>query len=372
LKTIFQTKSSNTNLEKEIINLDEKRKNLEKLLKITEESFDKKQNASDVFVEELQKSLKSLSSDLDHYNKNSTVIESNTRTFIQKEITSLNNKIKEIRADIDNRSTETNEKFENFFVKSRELSNKIVNLNNELDTKSLKDLEIFKELEEQSKLIELKATDSENMINLINIRINESEVNLKAQIENIIMLKSSIQESNSELEQKLNKLSLLLNDLVMKNKEIEDENNKFDSHFLEEFKDLNKKNTPATSLNMPNESTFSFSDDEEYAISLKNHLSLKNKYNKCETISKNTQIKSLLLKVESYSLLRFKFLFSKMKKYITSQERLEKIIINNLNNKFSELEDTKQKIDTNFSGFNSKVDIISNKIHNMNEYLVLK
>ncbi len=369
---INKTTSFYMNLDKEILNLHDKSKNLEKLLKMTEELFEKKHKASDVLVEELQKSLKSLSSDLDHYNKNSTVIESNTRTFIQKEITTLNNKIKDIKTDIDNRSTETNEKFEKCLVKFEELSNKIVNMNNELDTKSLKDLEMFKELEEQSKLIEMKATEADNIISLINIKINESEVTLKAQIENIVMLKSVIQEIKNDLEEKLNKQSLSLNDLLMKNKEIEDENNKFDSHFLEEFKDLNKKNTPTTNLKFPNESTFSFSDDEEYAISLKNHLALRNKYNKCETISKSTQIKSLLLKVESYSLLRFKFLFSKMKKYITSQERLEKIIINNLNNKFSHLDDTKQKIETNFSSFNSKVDVISNKIHHMNEYLVLK
>ena len=161
-------------------------------------------------------------------------------------------------------------------------------------------------------------------------------------LQNIIVF-----SSNSENDDKFQKLSKLLNEIVSKNKEIEDENTEFDIQFLEEFKDM--KSIESEESNHYNSdieanNNIAYSDDEEYAFSIKNQLLLKNKFNKCETISKSKQIKKILFKVESFSLLRFKYLSSMIRKYISSQEKLEKIIINHVNSRFVSFEEMKNKL----------------------------
>ena len=221
----------------------------------------------------------------------------------------------------------------------------------------------------------IKSKDLENSTNFLEIKSNQTDLALKNHDSSIKLINYLQENTNSENDDKFQKLSKLLNEIVSKNKEIEDENTEFDIQFLEEFKDM--KSIESEESNHYNSdieanNNIAYSDDEEYAFSIKNQLLLKNKFNKCETISKSKQIKKILFKVESFSLLRFKYLSSMIRKYISSQEKLEKIIINHVNSRFVSFEEMKNKLDSYFSVFNSKFDNISHKVQSINEYLVLK
>ena len=357
------------------IKTDENGKIIESNANLFKETLEKKLASMEINLEDLQKVQKSLSSDLDNYNKNSTILESNTRNYIQKEVTTIKTDLKQIKSNYEKSKDETSQMLEGLISKNEEIQNSQKKLESQSISNSNHIEEEFTEFKEKLNLLSIKSKDLENSTNFIEIKSNQTDLALKNHDSSIKLINYLQENTNSENDDKFQKLSKLLNEIVSKNKEIEDENTEFDIQFLEEFKDM--KSIESEESNHYNSdieanNNIAYSDDEEYAFSIKNQLLLKNKFNKCETISKSKQIKKILFKVESFSLLRFKYLSSMIRKYISSQEKLEKIIINHVNSRFVSFEEMKNKLDSYFSVFNSKFDNISHKVQSINEYLVLK